>query len=181
MELSSGGVRLKTGQALIIRQAETTDAQEMLDYLNAVGGESDNLLFGENEFRLTVEQEEQFIEKCRQSQTSALFVGRIEGELVCVGSVLSPERARIAHNADVAISVRKQHWGLGIGSHLMDAMIAFAKGTNTLEVLHLGVREDNRRAIALYEKNGFQEIGCYPKYLRVGAEYHDNVLMNLYL
>ena len=39
---------------LIIREAIQEDAEKMLCYLNQIGGESDNLLFGYNEFRLDV-------------------------------------------------------------------------------------------------------------------------------
>ena len=50
-------VILKNGELLILRRPTEDDAKAMIDYLNQVGGESDNLLFGKGEFHLTVEQE----------------------------------------------------------------------------------------------------------------------------
>ena len=43
-------IKLKNGQNLILRKANGNDAEKMIEYLNTVGGESDNLLFGKNEF-----------------------------------------------------------------------------------------------------------------------------------
>lgn len=179
-----GGLRLmklKNGQELIISKAQVTDAGKIIEYLNIVGGESDNLLFGKNEFHMTVEDEERFIENLSGSRVSALFIGKINGEIACVGSMMSPGRKRIAHGADLAISVKKQYWGVGVGSLLMSAIIDFAKENKQTEILHLGVRADNEAAIGLYKKMGFREIGRYKNFFKFDYGYRDEVLMNLYL
>ena len=90
-----------------IRKAEKTDAQRLLDYLNIVGGESDNLLFGANEFHMTVEQEEEFIESINNSKTSVLLVGFINDTVVCIGSVSTPTWERISHRGELGMSVLK--------------------------------------------------------------------------
>ena len=50
-----------------------------------------------------------------------------------------------------------------------------------LEIIELEVRSDNPRAIRLYEKFGFVRIGHYPGFFKIGGEYFDCELMNLYL
>lgn len=62
-------VRLKNGQTLTIRRAEHKDAIGLIDYLNTIGGESDNLTFGAGEFSMTQEQEIEFIEKGTVTKT----------------------------------------------------------------------------------------------------------------
>lgn len=54
-------VELKNGAELILRKATVDDANDIIEYLNTVGGESNNLLFGEGEFKLTIEQEKTYI------------------------------------------------------------------------------------------------------------------------
>ncbi|BBK76728.1 hypothetical protein CBU03nite_01320 [Clostridium butyricum] len=44
-----------------MREATVDDANDIIEYLNTVGGESNNLLFGEGEFKLTIEQEKTYI------------------------------------------------------------------------------------------------------------------------
>ncbi len=61
--------------------------------------------------------------------------------------------------ADVlTIAVRESHWGLGIGSALLDALIGAARERDCAEVF-LEVRADNPRAHGLYLRRGFEEIG----------------------
>lgn len=174
-------IELKNNMHLLIRQAEKTDAKELIAFLNTVGGESDNLLFGANGFDMTLEQEEKYLEDMRNSPTSALLVGEVKGKIVCVGNVSTMTRERIAHHASIGLSVLRDFWGLGIGTHLMNEIIRFAKETKKIEILHLGVRADNVNAINIYKKLGFRQIGVFPKYFKIDGQYHDEVLMNLYL
>lgn len=97
------------------------------------------------------------------------------------GSLFSPVRERIAHQTDFAISVKKKYWGIGVGTELMKIMIDFARANGKTEVIHLGVKEDNVAAIELYKKMGFEEIGRYRNYFKIGDKYWDELLMNLYL
>ena len=172
---------LKNGKELVIREARKEDAAELVNYLNIVGGESDNLTRGANEFDMTVEQEEAFIESSANNPSAALLVGTVDNQIVCSAIIGAQQHARLAHNAGIGMSVSKKYWGQGVGTHLMNALINFAKSTGTIEIIHLEVKADNERAIALYKKSGFQEIGRYPKKMKINNQYHDNILMNLYL
>lgn len=153
----------------------------MLDYLNQVGGESDNLLFGANGFSLSAAAEADFIESVNRSPCSALFLGWAQGELVSVGGVMTGERERIRHHAEVSISVKRAHWRQGIGTRMMRRMIDFARANGQTEILHLGVRADNFSAIRLYQSLGFQEIGVFPRFFKIDGVYGDELLMNLSL
>jgi ribosomal-protein-alanine N-acetyltransferase len=61
--------------------------------------------------------------------------------------------------ADVlTIGVASAHWGQGIGSALLGALIQAARDRGCTEVF-LEVRKDNPRARGLYLRRGFEEIG----------------------
>ena len=60
-------IRLKNGQILIIREAEKKGASIILEYINKVGGETDYLTFGPDEFNFSLADEEKFIENSLQS------------------------------------------------------------------------------------------------------------------
>ena len=87
-----------------------------------------------------------------------MFVGTIDGEIVLVCDVRAAGRAKIAHYGEVAISIKRAYWRLGIGHIAMQAMIDFARSTNALRALSLEVHECNARAIALYSRFGFVEV-----------------------
>jgi len=172
---------LKNGKELTIRKAKKEDAQELLDYIKKVGGETDNLTMGAEGLPYTVEQEEKLLEDWSKSTSSVLLSGIVDGRIIASGSIMSPKMERLAHQSTLGITVLKEFWGMGVGTHMMNALIDFAKNSDNIELIHLGVRADNTNAIALYKKFGFQEIGRYPKFSKINGKYYDEILMNLYL
>lgn len=174
-------ILLRSGETLRIRRPSAADAEAMLAYLKAVGGESDNLLFGAEGVPYTVEQERDLLAKLADAKTSAMLIGTIDDRIVSVVNVNAPTRARTAHTCEIGVSVRKDCWHKGVGSAMMAHLVRFARSTGVLEVIHLSVRSDNVHAIRLYEKTGFVRIGTYEKYMKIDGKYHDVLLMNLYL
>lgn len=173
-------MKLKNGQELITQKAKPEDAKEILEYLNIIGGESDNLLFGKNGFSMTIEQESNYIKNINSSNKSCMLIGRINGIIVSVVSISGSERERIAHRGEIAVSVRKDYWNLGIATVMMEELILFAKVAE-IEVIGLEVKSDNINAIHLYEKLGFKRIGTYEKFFKINGKYYDSEMMNLYL
>lgn len=161
----------------MIREALAKDAEQILAYLKIVGGETENLTFGETGMPVTVEQEEIFLENVHNENTSVHLIACKKGEIIGEGSLSGLSR-RMCHRAELGISVRKKYWNCGIGSKLLEELIKYAK-ENGIEILNLEVRSDNINAIHLYKKYGFQHIGTSPAYLKIGAGYADVELMFL--
>lgn len=84
------------------------------------------------------------------------------------------------HRATVGIGIEHAHCDRGHGRKLMDAAIAWARG-HGLAWLDLGVFSENARAIALYRKLGFVEIGVVRDRFRVDGESIDDISMALEL
>ena len=166
---------------IIYREAETSDAGKFLEYCKRVGGESDNLTFGPEGLPFSISQTADYIRKVSGNPENAMILAFDEGELVGSGVISSVSgRIRFAHRKELAITVRKDYWGKGIGSGIMNVLIDFAKKSGA-EVVELQVRSDNERAIALYEKFGFEKMGSYKKFFKIGEKYFDADFMNLYL
>lgn len=172
--------KLKDGRTLTLRDPAEADAPEMVDYLKVVGGETDFLLCDENGIEgLTVEGEIGWIRATLAAKNTKMFVGTIDGEIVLVCDVRAAARERVAHTAAVAISIKRSCWQVGVGSIAMQAMIDFAKSTDSLRLLSLEVRAGNERAIALYRRFGFVEVGRHKGRICVRGEYFDEILMDL--
>ena len=171
---------LKDGRTLILRDPTLADAQEMIDYLKIVGGETDFLLADENGIEgLTLEGEQGWITSTLTAPNTKMFVGTINGEIVLVCDVRAAGRPRIAHVGGVAISIKRDYWRLGIGSIAMQAMIDFARSTGVLRTLSLEVHAENELAIALYKRFGFVEVGRHKGRINVRGTYFDEILMDL--
>jgi len=172
-------IELKNGEKLVLRKPMIEDASKMIEYLNVVGGESENLLFGKDEFHLTAQQEIEHIKSISNAANTLMVLGVINNKIVSVAQISSPNRKRIAHNSDVSISVKKEYWKNGIGSAVMEELIRFAKENDTIKNISLGVKASNKNAIRMYEKFGFVKVGVRKDYFNINGDFDDEILMDL--
>lgn len=167
--------------SLLIREATADDAPTIIKYLNEVSGESDFLTFGPGEFGISEGEERQILRQYQDSDNQMCLVGVIDNRIVSVMTLTAGQRPRTRHSGEFGMSVRQSHWGLGIGTLLVDALIQWAKATDIIKKINLRVRTDNHRAIILYEKRGFKIEGTMRKELFVDGEYFDYHWMGLEL
>ena len=165
---------------IIYREALKTDAAALLVHVNAVGAETDNLSFSGDTFKISEERESKFIDRFLRSRDDIMLVA-LDGARVVGNAIVERNRVeRYHHRAEISITVNKEYWGKGIGSKLMEMMIDFARNVG-IEILYLEARADNERAIKLYKKYGFCEIGLYEKFFKINEKYYDAWLMMLKL
>ena len=160
----------------IIREALPDDAEKMILYLNQAGGESDNLLHGENEFTVPVEGVKRKLAVSKDSENSIVLIALENEQIIARAELEGYYPARIRHRAKFSISVRKAYWDQGIGTEMLKRIIEQAKKMK-IRVIELEAITDNVRAIALYHKMGFVDIGIYKKYFYVDGIFKDAVIM----
>lgn len=164
-------------ESIKIREALVKDAEQIIAYTKIVGGETENLTFGDSGFPVTLEQEENYLESVHDDKTSVHLVACENGEIIGDGSLRGLPR-RMCHRAEVGLTVKRKYWNQGVGSALMEELIKYAR-ENGIEILNLDVRSDNVNAIHLYEKFGFKHIGTSPAYFKIDGNYVDFELMYL--
>ena len=163
---------------IIYRKATPNDASALLKHVKTVGGETQNLSYSALTFNISEEKEARFINRFYNSENDIMLVA-CDGDIIAGNAIVERNRVeRYKHRAEISITVLKDYWGRGIGSSLMEMMIDFAKKSG-LEILYLEVRADNERAIALYRKFGFSEIGVYKDFFKIEEKYYDALLMML--
>ncbi len=163
----------------IILEPEVSDAKGMVDYCNAVGGETDFLSFGKDEFPFTIEQEEKYVAEYKNKKDIAVIVKNKDGEVI---ASMTADRGsnRNAHVYDMGISIRKEYWGKGIAKKLMQKLIDDVKNLGG-EKIKLTVFSDNNRAIKLYKSYGFEKVGCQKREMKIADKYYDLDFMELML
>ena len=164
-------------ESIKIREALVKDAEQIIAYTKIVGGETENLTFGDSGFPVTLEQEENYLKSVHDDKTSVHLVACENGEIIGDGSLRGLPR-RMCHRAEVGLTVKRKYWNQGVGSALMEELIKYAR-ENGIEILNLDVRSDNVNAIHLYEKVGFKHIGTSPAYFKIDGNYVDFELMYL--
>lgn len=173
-------ITLKNGLLLSIVKAQIEDAEEIIRFLNQVGGESDYLTFGLNEFPLSANEEKDEIIRCLESNICLMLVGKINNEIISQLFVQRSAAKRLVHIGDIAISVSKKYWGNKIAFHMMQPAIKWCMACGVSKV-QLYVRVDHDRAILLYKKLGFAIEGTITRATKINDIYFDNYIMGLEL
>ena len=106
------------------------------------------------------------------------FVAISDGKVIGWCDITSLHRPIFAHSGTLGIGVLAPYRGKGIGKALISKAIEKAKIIG-LTRIELTVRENNKPAIALYEKLGFALEGRHLNAVRIGTEYENHISMAL--
>lgn len=156
----------KKGRTIVLRSAEGDDADAMIRYRKDTAGESRFLLCSPEEITFTPEQQTAFLQNCKEEAGKLMLVAEADGALVGTCSFAPVGTARrVRHRCSVAIALYQAFWGAGIGTAMFRALLAEAKKAG-YEQAELEVASENRHAIALYERVGFQKYGTLPRFFR---------------
>ncbi|MBU5301457.1 GNAT family N-acetyltransferase [Clostridium sporogenes] len=172
-------VILKNGKKVTIRKAKKEDAQFMIDFYNLVGGETDFLSFGKNEFKIPLKDYENLIESTNKQDNSIILLAIVENKIISIASIESTYRNKGRHVGTFGIVISKNFWGLGLGSEIMNYLIDWAKSNGITKKINLVTNENNPTAIRLYEKFGFEKEGILKKETFINGVYYDLIAMGL--
>ena len=158
--------KLRNGKSVIIRKPTLDDAQAIINIISLADTETKFLSRNPEEFKVTEEQEREFMRNFLEDNDQDWFVAEYEGQVVgqcSVGLIRRTERCR--HRAEVTFVILKKYCGMGIGGKLMQQCINWCKDKNVTQI-ELSVVADNKQAINMYESFGFKTTGTVPKAMR---------------
>mgnify|MGYP003373757332 FL=1 len=162
MHKSITTIKDKQDREIILRSAEEKDAESLLDFLKITAAETPFLLREPDEITLSIEQEQDFIKAKKDSENEILLIAEIEGKHIGNCSLMSVGGfRRYRHRCEIAIALYQEYCGLGIGKAMLEMLLDIAKQVG-YEQAELEVIANNKSAIALYEKLGFQKYGTIP-------------------
>jgi putative acetyltransferase len=105
------------------------------------------------------------------------LVAEVEGRLVGSIGLHRAIHHRRSHTASIGMAVHDAYAGRGVGTALMTAVVDLADRWWNIRRLELNVYADNARAIALYERFGFQREGLLRDYAWRDGAYVDSLAM----
>jgi len=172
---------VKNGKTVILRPLRWEDLESVLELANKLVGERDEdpnlgIIFDQKQTR---ESESDWlanllrdVELGRQLNVAA----EVDGEIVGNSHVARGRSSDEKHHGVLGISILKRYRNLGIGSEIMKALLEEARKSK-FRSLELEVFANNGRAIHLYEKLGFREVGRIPKKIKRGNRFIDSLIM----
>lgn len=178
MDYQEKAVLLTNGKTCVLRRPEEADAERMIEYLNMTAKETPFLGWEPEEASFTMEKEREIIRNMNAAERSLLLLAEVDGvhagnaNLSCI-----KDRARFRHRCGIGIGVYRAFWGMGVGTVLLEELLA-AAGTAGYEQMELEVVSTNEAAIGLYKKLGFEAIGTMPRAVKYkNGTYADFLLM----
>ena len=172
-------VTLKNQKQVLIRQAETKDAEELLHCVKTYISQSQFIPKHDYEIKLTVEQEMDWINSFLKNDNSILLVAEYENQLIGNIDVTGSQRKRMMHTGMIGMGMLEEWRNSGLGTLLMENAIAWAQQNTLLELLWLQVYTANHAALHLYKKMGFIDNGTIQNYFKHETDYFDVMTMSL--
>ena len=168
----------KQGQSVVLRNAEEEDAEDLIQYLRVVSGETPFLVREPEEIMLTIEQEQNFLREKKASDKELMLIAVVNGKHAGNCSIMQlGTNRRYAHRCQVGVALYQEYCGRGIGKKMLQAVLQKAKEAG-YEQAELEVMKENERAISLYKQLGFEEYGVFPQNVKYkDGTYADAVWM----
>ena len=157
------------------------EAEKIVAFYNRVGGESTFLSFVEDEYPLSVKEEEDYIRSLEGNANNVMFLALDGNEIVGLSTITSTHKIKSRHEGELGIVVAKKYHGQGIGTKLIRMAIDWCKGNDVTTRIHLDVSADNLTAISIYLKLGFIMEGCLKNQTLIDGIYYDTYVMGLML
>ncbi len=171
---------LRDGRRCTIRAWAEDDAAQLVTVMPKMTAESDFLAYMPGEFKMTVEQEVEFIRNHHAKPQSWSVLVELDGDIIAFAGGESQDRKRYAHHAEFGLVVARDYWGQGLGRKLTELAIEWGRRIG-LHKLYLRVFDNNIRAIKLYESTGFvEEARLKDDVLRGDGTYGDTIVMARY-
>jgi RimJ/RimL family protein N-acetyltransferase len=133
-----------------------------------------------DEVTQSIEEQGKFLETTKSHPCALAMVVICDSRVVGFLDFGPGRRKRNAHTGEFGISLDHSLRDQGIGQAMMEAFLDWARANPGVEIVHLRVSANNPRAIHIYKKLGFVEVGYLKREVKLGpGQYIDTVWMSL--
>jgi RimJ/RimL family protein N-acetyltransferase len=166
----------KNGEALHFRPEQASDTELLWNMFSTLSEATVSNLIPP----FTRERVEDWTKNIDYSKVLAIVAVTGDGRIVATGSLQFNPQEVMRHRAELGLTVHDSYQHRGIGTALLSHLIDIAKELG-LKKVHLTVRADNKRAIRLYSRFGFEIEGTFKKEMILNGEFLDDYRMALFL
>lgn len=162
---------------MLIREIKLEDAEGFVSLVKEVEEDTDFMMMEAGERRISAEQQRKRIEQMKSGGNSTILLaegedGKLVGYLIVVGG----DAKRVLHRGYLVIGILKEFRGQGIGTKLFSHLDEWAK-EHYISRLELTVVTQNKMAVALYKKSGFEIEGIKRNSLLIDNVFYDEYYM----
>lgn len=143
------------GVELEIKEANGQDAAAIIRLISELSKETEYITLLDASFSPSVDLLAEALEDKVFQENSICLLVYNNDELIALCHVASDQHYATQHIGDLFIAIKRDYWGHGIGSWLMEEVIYWAETSGIIKRLELTVQARNKAAVHLYEKFGF--------------------------
>ncbi len=152
-------ISLKDGRGAVLRTATGGDGRRVNRFVREGFLTQEYLIRLPEEYMVTPWQERGRLRSRMLASDEITLIAEAEGAVIGMLNTSTDKRQRAQHNCEFGITVAGGWQGAGLGRTMVECLIHWAEGVETLERLELHVVVENLPAIALYESLGFAVEG----------------------
>lgn len=160
---------------IIIRERVIEDVNEFCEFLSKLDHESKYMLFESGERNISKDVILNNIKKVINNG-DICYVAIDNDKIIGYVIAVKDQFIRTQHIATIVIGILEEYCSNGIGYSLFQYIIKWAKGCN-VKKLELTVITENKRAIYLYRKFGFEIEGTRKISTLIDGKYYDEYYM----
>ncbi len=175
--ISPQTTKLKNNAILVVRNPTLQDAHSFVQIMRDVASEGQYTMAEPDEVSWTDNSKREDIKERLEEPGDLALVAEVSGKVVGFLEFENGRRRRTRHSGMFSIFILRGCREIGIGSALITSLLDWATQHPFIEKVTLAVFSTNERAIAVYQKLGFQIEGRCPHDMKVGTEYVDSILM----
>jgi len=166
---------LKSGQTIVVREANEDDAEAIKNVVNSVASEK--------YYVVPERSREDWDEAIREikKRKGLIITARANEKIVGMAYLVRGKFEKNKHVGFLAISILKEFRKIGIGTAMMKYVMEWARQQKGLEKVSLTVFSTNEAAINLYRTFGFQIEGMSKRQYKIEGKYIDESIMGKFL
>lgn len=160
-----------------VEVAKVEDAAEILEVIKKLGDETINYPFTSEDYGMDEKSQALFIDMMDKMENSLFLVAKYDQKVVGIFTLEGGKKYRTYHLANLGIGVLKEYWNKGIAKKLMSKGLTWAENGEYIGKIDLQVVSENKVAVDMYKKFGFQVEGRIKRSLFIDGEFFDYIQM----
>jgi ribosomal protein S18 acetylase RimI-like enzyme len=172
-------IKIFNGKKLKIREMKRSDlkrTKDFLDYINSLVEEEAMISLKKKK---TLKEEKEWLKnqlKEIKSKQRVVILAEDRNKIVGICEC-KLKKERESHVGELAVGVRKEYRGIGLGKFLFREILKLAKRKLKVKIFRLSVFEGNEIAKNLYKKFGFKEVAKIPKQIEYKGKLISEIVM----
>jgi len=173
-------VQLKDGTIAQLRSPKWEDLDELLAFITSLVDEGNLYIVVQTKpsWEDELEWHANKLVEIEKGRTVAC-VAEVDGHIVGNSSVTKKDGVQ-SHVGNLDIAIKKGFREVGLGTEMLKVLVDQSREMG-LKLVRLTAFSENVRAIHVYEKVGFKQVGRVPKALFKWERYFDEIIMAIEL